>query len=175
MNFQVQHLGGVFWGGHIFFVIHTAVVPIVVKIYIVQIKEPTVPDLPGIAWTSIPNATSVSVSSKPSTIRLLKRKARIRKFFCESPQLNLNDSTTSQNICTCLPATRSLPPVCYKDSYLESSLKIDIADVVLGVYVLALQHCILTPHNRLRWPFNDQSSCRWTQIMLWVIHCDIIV
>lgn len=30
MNFQVQHLGGVVWGGHIFFVIHAAVVPIVV-------------------------------------------------------------------------------------------------------------------------------------------------
>lgn len=31
-----------------------------------------------------------------------------------------------------------------KDSYLASMLKIDITDVVLGVNVLALQHCLLT-------------------------------
>lgn len=54
-------------------------------------------------------------------------------------------------------------------------LKMDIADVVLGVIVLALQRYKLIPLDRLCWPFNDQSSCRWKQITLWVIHCDIIV
>lgn len=71
MNFQVQHLGGVFWGSHIFFVIHTPVVPIVVRTYRPNIKEPTVPDNLGIAWIWIRSAeTKVSVSLKPFTIRL---------------------------------------------------------------------------------------------------------
>lgn len=44
-----------------------------------------------------------------------------------------NDDTLSQNSCSYLPATRSLPSLSSKDSYLTSMLKIDIADVVLGV------------------------------------------
>lgn len=66
-------------------------------------------------------------------------------------------------------------PFISKDSYLGGFLKMDISDVVLGVYVLALQNYLLTLQNRLRWPFNNQSSYRWTQITLWVINCNILV
>lgn len=56
MNFQVQHLGGVVWGGHSFIFIHTSVVAIVVSSYVDNVKDLNVPDQFRKARPSIQNA-----------------------------------------------------------------------------------------------------------------------
>lgn len=50
-------------------------------------------------------------------------------------------------------------------AHLGEDLKADLADVGFRVWVQALQCDRLSLHNRLGWPFNEQSGCMWTEII----------
>lgn len=52
-----------------------------------------------------------------------------------------------------------LPP-----AHLGEDLKVDLADVQVGVCVQTLQRDRVSLQNWLSWPFDDQRCCMWTDI-----------